>query len=104
MTTAENVLSEIQQKFPATLLKAQQPRTDRLYLTVKREEIRPLTDYLFNTLHARLILSVGTDKTPIDGNYEVSYIYSLDSRNLILLVKELVPPNDPQVPSVTNII
>ena len=104
MTTAENVLSEIQQKFPTTLLKAQQPRTDRLYLTVKREEIRPLTDYLFNTLHARLMMSVGTDKTPIDGNYEVSYIYSLDSRDLILLVKELVPPNDPQVPSVTNII
>ena len=104
MTTAENVLSGIQEKFPASLLKAQQPHVDRLYLTVKREEIRPLTDYLFNTLDARLIMSVGTDKTPIDGNYEVSYIYSLDSRNLILLVKELVPPNDPQVPSVTNII
>ena len=34
MTTAENVLSGIQEKFPATLLKAQQPQTDRLYLTV----------------------------------------------------------------------
>ncbi|MGP8226002.1 MAG: NADH-quinone oxidoreductase subunit C, partial [Terracidiphilus sp.] len=104
MTTAEGVLSGMKERFPVALLKWKQPRPDRLYFTVKREEIQPVTDYLFNTLHARLMMSIGTDKTPIDGNFEVSYMYSLDHQDLIILVKELVPSTDPTVPSVTNIV
>jgi Ni,Fe-hydrogenase III large subunit/Ni,Fe-hydrogenase III component G len=63
-----------------------------------------VADYLFNTAMARLIMSVGTDKSPIDGTYEVSYIFALDRENLIVSAKEIVDPADPRVPSLTNLI
>ncbi len=46
----------------------------------------------------------GTDKSPINDTYEVTYIFSLDRDNLIVALKEVVPPSDPRVPSLTNII
>lgn len=105
MTTAKNIILKIQEKFPAVLLKYEElSQSNRIQLTVEREEIQTLTEYLFNTLRARLIMSVGTDKTPIDGHYTVIYIYSLDTQNLLIHVKEIVPQDDPSVPSVTKIV
>lgn len=103
--TANNVTLEIREKFPTVPLKFEKlSQSDRIQLTVERESIQALTDYLFNTLHARLIMSVGTDKTPTDGNYTVIYIYSMDELNLLIHVKELVPQDNPSVPSVTGIV
>ena len=102
--TAESLISAIRQRFPGTLLASQQPNPSRLFLTVAREGMPPVADYLFNTAMARLIMSVGTDKSPIDGTYEVSYIFALDRENLIVSVKEVVNPADPRVPSLTNLI
>jgi Ni,Fe-hydrogenase III large subunit/Ni,Fe-hydrogenase III component G len=102
--TSENLIAAIKQRYPGILLASQQPNSSRLFLTVAREGMPQVADYLFNTALARLIMSVGTDKSPIDGTYEVSYIFALDRDNLILSVKEVVDPADPRVPSLTNLI
>lgn len=102
--TSENLIVAIKQRCPDALLASQQPNSSRLFLTVTREGIPQVADYLFNTSMARLIMSVGTDKTPIDGTYEVSYVFALDRENLIVSVKEIVDPTDPRVPSLTNLI
>ncbi|MBP1623582.1 MAG: NADH-ubiquinone oxidoreductase, partial [Acidobacteria bacterium] len=97
-------VSAINEKFPGVLLSSTQPNPFRLFLTVDREDIKDVADYLFNTVGARLILSSGTDKSPINGTYEVSYLFSLDRDNLIVALKEVIDPADPWVPSLTNII
>lgn len=102
--TSENLIVAIKQRCPDALLASQQPNSSRLFLTVTREGIPQVADYLFNTSMARLIMSVGTDKTPIDGTYEVSYVFALDRDNLIVSVKEIVDPTDLRVPSLTNLI
>jgi len=102
--TSENLISAIRQRYPGILLATRQPSSSRLFLTVVREGMPQVAYYLFNTVKARLIMSVGTDKSPIDGTYEVSYIFALDHDNLIVSVKESVDPNDPRVPSLTNLI
>jgi Ni,Fe-hydrogenase III large subunit/Ni,Fe-hydrogenase III component G len=102
--TSESLIGAIRQRFPGTVLASQQPNPSRLFLTVAREGMPPVADYLFNSVMARLIMSVGTDKSPIDGTYEVSYIFALDRENLIVSVKEVVDPADPRVPSLTNLI
>lgn len=105
MTTANNIILGIREKFPTVLLKFEElSQSNRIQLSVEREKIQALTEYVFNTLRARLIMSVGTDKTPIDGSYTVIYIYSLDTQNLLIHVKEIVPQDDPSVPSVTGIV
>ncbi len=101
---AQNLIAGIREKYPEALLASTQPNPFRLFLTVDRENIQDVADYIFNTAKARLILSAGTDKSPINNTYEVTYVFSLDRDNLIVALKEVVPPSDPRVPSLTNII
>ncbi len=101
---AQSLIAGIKEKYPEALLASTQPNPFRLFLTVDRENIQDVADYLFNTVKARLVLSSGTDKSPINGTYEVTYIFSLDRDNLMVAVKEVVPPSDPHIPSLTNII
>ena len=104
LTKAQKILQGIREKFGAAVVAAENPLPNRLFLTVKREEIRPITDYVFNTLRGRMVMSIGTDKTPVDEHYEVSYLYALDAEGIVLNVKELVPADDPVVPSVADIV
>lgn len=101
---SESLIAAINEQYPGTLLVTEQPNPQRLFLTVEKEKMPAVADFLFNTAKARLIVSVATDKSPINGTYEVSYIFSLDQDELMVAVKEIVDPADPRVPSLTNII
>lgn len=101
---AQTLTAEIKKKYPDALVSSTEPTPHRLFLTVNRENIQEVADYLFNTVKARLILSSGTDKSPINGTYEVTYIFSLDRDNLFVALKEILDPGDPHIPSLTNII
>ena len=102
--TSEQLIAAITERSPGALLSSAQPNPSRLFLTLARESMPQVADFLFNTVRARLVTSVGTDKTPLDGTYEVSYIFSLDHENLLVSLKEIVNPADPRVPSLTNLI
>ncbi len=99
-----SLTAAINERHPGALLSSAQPNPYRLFLTVNRENMPEVAEYLFNIAKARLILSTATDKSPINGTYEVSYLFSLDRDNLIVAVKEIVDPADARVPSLTNII
>jgi Ni,Fe-hydrogenase III large subunit/Ni,Fe-hydrogenase III component G len=101
---AENLIAAINEKFPGALLSSEQPNPHRLFLTVGRENMEAVAGYIFNTANGRLVLSAGTDMSPINGTYEVNYIFSMDRDDLFVSVKELVDPAKPSVPSLTNII
>ncbi len=101
---AETLAAEINEKYPGALESSAQPISTRLFLTVNKAKMPEVADYLFNTVKARLVLSAGTDKSPINGTYEVTYVFSMDQDQLMVAVKEVVDPADPRVPSLTNII
>jgi Ni,Fe-hydrogenase III large subunit/Ni,Fe-hydrogenase III component G len=100
----EQIIAAVNEKCPGGLLSHKQPNSRNLYLTLKRESMPAAADYIFNGAKGRLILAVGTDKSPIDGTYEVTYIFSLDCDDLMVALKEKVDPANPRVPSLTNII
>jgi Ni,Fe-hydrogenase III large subunit/Ni,Fe-hydrogenase III component G len=101
---SQDLIAAINEKCPGALVSNSQPDPTRLFLTVKREKMPEVAEYLFNTEKARLVLASGTDKSPINGTYEVTYIFSLDRDNVLLAVKEILDPVDPHIPSLTNII
>ena len=101
---SENLIAAINERCPGALVSSTQPLPTRLFLTVNKANMPEVADYLFNTAKARLVLSSATDKSPINGTYEVSYIFSMDRDQLMVTVKEIVDPADPRVPSLTNII
>ncbi|TEB08099.1 Formate hydrogenlyase subunit 5 precursor [Pelotomaculum schinkii] len=76
----------------------------QLFVVVAEKDLSTSVDYVFNQLGARLITTVGTDRTPVTGKYEVSYIFSFDRDNLLLVIKVEVDPANPVIESVTPII
>ena len=101
---SENLIAAINERCPGALVSSTQPLPTRLFLTVNKANMPEVADYLFNSAKARLVLSSATDKSPINGTYEVSYIFSMDQDRLMVAVKEVVDPADPHIPSLTNII
>ena len=95
---SENLIAAINERCPGALMSSAQPLPTRLFLTVNKANMPEVADYLFNTAKARLVLSSATDKSPINGTYEVSYIYSMDQDRLMVSVKEIVDPADPARP------
>jgi Ni,Fe-hydrogenase III large subunit/Ni,Fe-hydrogenase III component G len=101
---SEQIIAAINEKCPGGLVSHETPDPFRLFLTMTREQMPEAADYIFNTAKGRLILAGGTDKSPINGTYEVIYIFSLDRDNMFVSLKEIVDPADPRVPSLTNLI
>ena len=60
--------------------------------------------YLRDEFGGRFMLSTGTDKRDVAGNYEVSYVIGLDEPQVFLVLRTEVDPANPTIPSITDII
>ena len=78
--------------------------SNQLQVNVDANVLPRIVGYVFNDLKARLITTVGTDRTPDTGWYEISYIFSFDWDNIILSITVEIDPEHPVVESVTPII
>lgn len=81
-----------------------QSNGNQLCVLVNAADMFALVDFVVKQLGGRLITTVGTDRTPATGKYEVTYIFSLDCDDIVLILKVKVDPADPVVDSVTPII
>ena len=100
---AQNLIAGIREKYPEALLASTQPNPFRLFLTVDRENIQDVTDYIFNTAKARLILSAGTDKTRSTTRTK-SLSFFAGSRQSHCRTEGSGPSFRSSRPSLTNII
>ncbi len=98
------LLEQIRARFSDAVLAHHQSGQNKLYLTVTPNALTAMAGYLFNTLRARLITSVGTDKREITGCYEVSFLFSLDHEGIMVSVKVPVDSKCPHIPSLTPVI
>lgn len=96
------IVEEICRQFPEVTLRNETKKT--AFLTVVPDKLKELTDYLFNQKNARLVTIVGTDKKPVNGKFEVSYILSLDQESQLLSVRVELDGEKPEVESITPII
>jgi len=86
------------------LLSVTQPQPDTIHATIEKRAIRRLVDGLINELHARFLISVGTDKRPLTGDYGVMYIFSLDRQNMYVFLDVAVTEDDLRIDSITEVI
>lgn len=103
MLTTETIVGEIQTRFPGAIEAISNPNPHRLFLTIKRDSMVDVADYVFNTMNARLIRAWGIDKREWNGYFEMAYLFSLDRHNIILSLRELVDPDNCQVFSIANV-
>ena len=79
------------------------PNPDTLHFIVERKAMRSVADGLFNQLHARFLISVGTDKRPLSGTFGIVHVFSFDQAQLYVLVESSIPEDDPWIDSITPV-
>jgi Ni,Fe-hydrogenase III large subunit/Ni,Fe-hydrogenase III component G len=106
-TQIEQVHADIQELVAArsngALLSATRPHSDTLHFVVAKNAIRSVANALFNQLHARYLIAIGTDKRPATGDFSVMHAFSLDREHLYILLESPVAEDDPRIDSITPV-
>ena len=86
------------------LRSATQPHADTLHFAVDKRAIRNVVEGLVNELQARFMISVGTDKRPVTGDFAILHLFSLDADHLYVLLESPVSENDLRIESITQVV
>ena len=86
------------------VLSVTQPHADTLRFAIEKTAMRAAVEELVHRFQARFIISVGTDKRPLTGDFAILHLFSLDRAHLYVLLESPVPEHDPSIESITEII
>lgn len=83
-----------------SVAEARVPRTQRAFVTVKREKLRDAVKYLRDEEGFDHITTI----TGMDTGEELEVIYHLTTKDLSIALKTHAPYDDPRVPSITDLL
>lgn len=101
---ATRVRETIGSRCKGELLSAARPSADVLQFQLEKKAVPAVVDALVNELHARYLISVGTDKRPLSGDFGISHLFSLDREHQYILLDASVEESDPRIDSITGIV
>ncbi|MGA9646783.1 MAG: NADH-quinone oxidoreductase subunit C [Candidatus Korobacteraceae bacterium] len=101
ITRVKEVVAE---RSAGALLSATQLYADTLRFAIEKTAMRAVVSALLDKLQARFMISVGTDKRPVTGDFAISHLFSLDPEHLYVLLESPVSEKDPRIESITEII
>lgn len=101
---AREKLQELKSKFGASILSANLPADDRLFLQVDAAALKAVCEFLFHELDARYVISIGADDRPFSGGFMVAHDFAFDREHLLCSVIAHLPENDPRVDSISPTI
>ena len=81
-----------------------QPHADTLHFKIEKRAMRAVVEALVKELHARFMISVGTDTRSLSGDYAILHLFSLDHEHLYVLLESPVSAEDLQIESITDIV
>jgi len=102
--TVTRVKEAVAVRCNGALLSATLPHADTLHFTIEKRAMRTVVEGLVGELQARFLISVGTDKRPVTGDFAITHLFSLDREHLYVLLESPVPENDPKIESITEIV
>lgn len=103
-TTAARVKEVVAVRCNGDLLSSIASPADTLRFTVDKKAVRSVVESLVNELHARFMISVGTDKRPANGDFAISHLFALDPEHLFVVLEFPVSEGDPKIESITGLI
>lgn len=103
MATGQELLNQIKDRFPDAI--TVDNMTERVaFLSIGGDLLVGCADFLSNHMGARFVMSIGTDKRPVNKKYEISYIFCLDEHGFEISLKVLVDEEKPEIPSITAVV
>ena len=88
----------------SAFLAGTQPHADTLHFKIEKRAMRAVVEGLVNELHARFMISVGTDTRSLHGDFAILHLFSLDREHLYVLLESPVSEADLKIESITEII
>lgn len=101
---AADVVDKVRQRVDGGVRAVEQPHPDTVLLTIDREAVRPVATALVVDAGARFLISAGTDRRPLSGDFAVSHVFSLDAERLFVALECGVPVDDPHIDSITTLV
>ena len=75
---------------------------DQVTLTVERNSLPEVVEMAYYQQGGWLSTVIGSDERPLNGNFALYYVLSMEEgRKSWVTIKTLIPPHDPEFPSVT---
>lgn len=102
--TRSQVIENARQRFGPKIKEVSEPADGRVYLTIDKQDLVALAEFLFKEMDARFLITVGTDRREQNGTFEVLQIFALDEDKSFISLRMAVDPGDPTVPSITPVV
>jgi Ni,Fe-hydrogenase III component G len=102
--TSSKLIDGLKDKFRSNIVSTREPVSKKIYVEIRRQAIRSMSEYLFRGLRARFNTIVGVDRRPTHGDFQTTHIFSLDEDRIFILLQASLDRNRPEIDSITPII
>ncbi|MFH1328711.1 MAG: NADH-quinone oxidoreductase subunit C [Candidatus Bathyarchaeota archaeon] len=100
MLTEQEIAEKLQKELKEYFVSYTLPTKSRIHVRVDKKGIKNVTDFLFNKLGARYVMSSGLD---LGENFGVIHFFSFDDSGIVVNVKTIFPKTEPHIDSIANI-
>lgn len=98
----QNYVDRLRAKFGQAILEESWQKPDQVTLTVERNYLPETVEMTYYQHGGWLSSVIGSDERSINGNFAVYYVLSMEeAEKSWVVIKALIPPHDPEFPSVT---
>ncbi|MCM8769559.1 MAG: NADH-quinone oxidoreductase subunit C [Candidatus Omnitrophica bacterium] len=91
----------LRERFPESILEGKVHSPKRVYLTVKKESLVEVAKFVFRVMDARFSTASAVDCL---DRIEILYHFSLDSQDVFISLRVVIPRERPAVPSLSGVI
>lgn len=102
--SAQRVSGLLRERLGVAVCDVRQDAADTLRLVLDRGAVRAAVAVLVDELEARFLISAGTDRRSLSGDYGIEHIFSLDREHLFVVLDCAVDLDDARIDSITPII
>jgi len=102
--SAQRVSGLLRERLGLAVCDIRQDAADTLRLVLDRGAVRTAVAVLVDELEARFLISVGTDRRSLSGDYGIEHLFSVDREHFFVVLDCAVAPDDARIDSITPII
>ena len=102
--TSRDRLQQLQEQFGSAIQRADLPGDHRLFVYIDPAATRRVCQYLFDTLDARYVISIGVDDRPYSGQFLVAHDFAFDADHVLCSVLIPLPADAPRIDSITEVV
>jgi len=94
------LIKKIKQELKEKVIAVEEKSSKRIYVEINPEDIKQVTDFIFNKLNLRFMTATGIDTFK---DFEIYYHFSFDKEGKIISVKTLLDKKEPKINSITGL-